>query len=88
MKPSLSRRSFCAGTALLPAATLWLPGCGGGGSTDASEQPTAGPLRAGGRIRAHASGPTSRARSGLAAAPGLPPNDEARSLAMAVLAGA
>jgi PAP2 superfamily len=66
----ITRRLFCAG-AMVPAATLWLPGCGGGlGETDATAQWAAIAMRAG----------------ALAAPPGLPPNLSSRIYAMAFLA--
>lgn len=67
----ITRRLFCAGT-LLPAATLWLPGCGGGlGETDAPAQWAAIAMRA----------------AALAPPPGLAPNASSRIYAMAFLAG-
>jgi hypothetical protein len=88
MKPFISRRTFCAGTALVPAATLLLPGCGGGGTTVVSEQPGSGPLRA------FATSTEAPARwadiamraAALAPVPGLPPHFEARSFSMGFLA--
>lgn len=69
----ISRRMFCAGT-LLPAATLWLPGCGGG---DDSKPDTAATARwADIAMRAAA----------LAAPPGLPPHYSSRIYSMAFLA--
>jgi hypothetical protein len=71
MSQAITRRLFCAGT-LVPAATLWLPGCGGGlGETDAPAQWAAIAMRA----------------AALAPPPGLPPNNSARIYAMAFLAG-
>ncbi|MEO6744684.1 MAG: hypothetical protein ABIS28_17135, partial [Caldimonas sp.] len=88
MKPFISRRSFCAGTALLPAATLFLPGCGGGGDAASFEQPAAGPLRA---VVPSTEAPAQWAdiamrAAALAPVPGLPPHFEARSFSMAFLA--
>lgn len=73
MSTLISRRLFCAG-ALLPAATLWLPGCGG---SDDSTPDTAAP--------AHWADVAMRAVA-LAAAPGLPPHFSSRIYAMAFLA--
>jgi hypothetical protein len=70
MTHPITRRLFCAG-ALLPAATLWLPGCGGGrGDTGAPAQWAAIAMRA----------------AALAPPPGLPPHFSSRAYAMAFLA--
>lgn len=70
MSHPITRRLFCAGT-LLPAATLWLPGCGGGlGETDAPAQWADIAMRA----------------VALAPPPGLPPHFSSRIYAMAFLA--
>jgi PAP2 superfamily len=73
MSQLITRRLFCAGT-LIPAATLWLPGCGGNDDPDLS---TAAP--------AHWAGVAGQAAA-LAPAPGLPPHYCARSLSIAFLA--
>ena len=63
MSLAITRRLFCAGT-LVPAATLWLPGCGGGlGETDAPAQSAAIAMRA----------------AALAPPPGLAPNRRAHA---------
>jgi PAP2 superfamily len=73
MSTRISRRLFCAAT-VLPAATLWLPGCGGG---DDDPPNTSAPAQwADIAMRAVA----------LAAAPGLPPHYSARIYSMAFLA--
>ena len=73
MSTLISRRLFCA-AGVLPAATLWLPGCGGGNddppSTDAPAQWADIAMRA----------------VALAAPPGLPPHYSARIYSMAFLA--
>ena len=70
MSHPITRRLFCAGT-LLPAATLWLPGCGGGlGETDAPAQWADIAMRA----------------VALAPPPGLPPHFSSRIYAIAFLA--
>ena len=87
MKPFISRRTFCAGTALLPATTLFLTGCGGGGTIEGSEQPAAGPLRASPSTEAPAQWADIAMRAAaLAPVPGLPPHFEARIFSMAFLA--
>lgn len=85
MKSLMTRRSFCASTLLPVAGTLWLPGCGGGGESHATQSAALA-------VRGHALATGAPARWAeiamrvAALAPGLPPFISARAYAMAFLA--